>query len=86
MVCGKKWRREEDLEKCEVEEAKKGAYKGRGEPLERRIVKKEKMSASEAEWRLLGENFSHGSEERHGRTPHRASAHSVSVVDVVACA
>ena len=33
---------EEVLEKYKVEEAKNGAYKGRGEPLEWRIVQKEK--------------------------------------------
>ena len=38
----------EVLEKYSVEEAKKGAYNGRGEPQEWRIVKKrEKKSASE---------------------------------------
>ena len=34
--------KEEVLEKYEVEEARRDAYKGRGEPLEWRIAKKEK--------------------------------------------
>ena len=47
---------EEHLEKYKVEEAKKDAYKGRGEPLEWRIVKKE-VSTSKVGRRLLGQNF-----------------------------
>ena len=39
-LCGKMV--EEILEKYRVEESKKSAYKGRGEPLDWRIVKREK--------------------------------------------
>ena len=58
--CGKM--EEEVLEKCNVEQAKKGAYKGRGEPLEWRIVKKRKDITLGNGAKIVGQEFSHGAE------------------------
>ena len=52
---------EEVVEKDHVEDAKKSA-KGRGEPLEWRIVKKEKNVSLENDVKIVGQEFSHGSE------------------------
>ena len=49
-----KRRGEEVIEKYKVKETKKGAYKGRSESAEWRIINKEKISASKAEWSLFG--------------------------------
>ena len=59
-LCGKM--EEEVLEKCNVEQAKKGAYKGRGELLEWRIVKKRKDITARNGAKIVGQEFSHGSE------------------------
>ena len=53
---------EEVLKKCKVEEAKKGAHKGRGEQQEWRIVKRAKeMSASNMGVKTVGQESTHGS-------------------------
>ena len=54
-LCGRM--EEEVLEKYNAEEAKKRAYEGRGQPLEWRILKKEKRyPPRKMVWRLTGEN------------------------------
>ena len=51
---------EEVLEMCKVEETKKDAYKGRGEPLTWQIVKKEKRYQSRKCEKTVGLEISHG--------------------------
>ena len=54
---------EEVLEKYKVEEAKKSANNGRGEPPEWRITKKRKRGISfKNRVMLVGREFSHGSQ------------------------
>ena len=76
------------MEKYKVEEAKKGAYKGRGEPLEWPIVKKRKDISLGHGVKIAGQELSHGSEtaacseskvwvRRHSRAERRSAAHCV---------
>ena len=57
-----KWEKmeEEVLEKYKVEEAKKGADQGRGEPLEWRTVNRVTRYQSRNEVNIAGREFIHG--------------------------